>query len=141
MAACGSGDLRRRLAARCGVTRLADITHLDRLGAPVFQAIRPWSQGLSVHQGKGLTREAASLGALMEAAEHHFAETFAGPVTSCGHCQGKCSRAGDAPAVSGSEAAVITFSRKHRREAATGQPLDSRKTSIRGEGGAWVRLT
>ncbi len=83
VAAYGLGDRGLRLAARCGVTRLADITHLDCLGAPVFQAIRPWSRGLSVHQGKGLTREAAALGALMEAVEHHFAETFQGPVTHC----------------------------------------------------------
>ena len=70
-------------ALRCGVTRLADVTHLDTVGVPVVQAVRPWSRALSVHQGKGLTREAAALGALMEAVESHFAEAFAGPAVCC----------------------------------------------------------
>ena len=65
-------------AARCGVTRLADVTGLDRIGMPVFQSVRPCSRALSVHQGKGLTREIAMIGALMEAVESHHAEIFAG---------------------------------------------------------------
>ena len=73
----------RSAAGRCGVTRLADITWLDSIGIPVFQAIRPWSRGLSVHQGKGETPLAASLGALMEAVESHLAETFAGLIVRC----------------------------------------------------------
>ena len=33
------------MAARhAGVTRLADLTGLDRLGVPVWQAVRPWSR-------------------------------------------------------------------------------------------------
>ena len=44
----------------------------------MFHAIRPWSRALSVHQGKGLTREGAMIGALMEAVESHAAETFDG---------------------------------------------------------------
>mgnify|MGYP006149433749 FL=1 len=36
-------------AARAlGVTRLADVTGLDRIGIPVFQAVRPLSLSLSV---------------------------------------------------------------------------------------------
>ena len=66
-------------ARACGVTRLADITHLDTLGVPVFQAVRPWGKALSVHQGKGLTPEAARIGALMEAVESHQAEVFDAP--------------------------------------------------------------
>ncbi|HEY0650011.1 YcaO-like family protein [Phenylobacterium sp.] len=77
-------DSRARLAhaaaAACGVTRLGDITHLDCLGVPVFQAVRPWSRALSVHQGKGLTPPEAELGALMEAVESAHAEAFAGEV-------------------------------------------------------------
>jgi ribosomal protein S12 methylthiotransferase accessory factor len=65
-------------AVRCGVTRLADVTGLDRIGMPVFQSVRPRSRALSVHQGKGLSRETAMIGALMEAVESHHAETFAG---------------------------------------------------------------
>jgi ribosomal protein S12 methylthiotransferase accessory factor len=66
-------------ARRCGVTRVGEITRLDKLGVPVFHAIRPWSRALSVHQGKGLTREEARLGALMEAVESAHAEAFEGP--------------------------------------------------------------
>jgi len=49
-----------------GVTRLADITRLDRIGIPTYQAIRPSSRSLSVSQGKGLTPEAAKVSAAME---------------------------------------------------------------------------
>lgn len=61
-------------ALRCGVTRLADITGLDRLGLPVWQTIRPASRALSVHQGKALTPAGAQIGALCEAIESHCAE-------------------------------------------------------------------
>lgn len=64
-------------AARCGVTRLADVTGLDTIGLPVFQAIRPRARSLSVSQGKGATRAAAKVSALMEAIELHHAETVA----------------------------------------------------------------
>lgn len=66
---------RATIAARaCGVTRLADITGLDRLGMPVWQAVRPAGRALSVHQGKGATPLAARIGALCEAIESHSAE-------------------------------------------------------------------
>ena len=58
-----------RCGAACGVSRVADLTFLDVLNLPVCQAVRPWSRALSVHQGKGLTRRDACLGALMEAVE------------------------------------------------------------------------
>jgi len=60
--------------AAAGVTRLAEITDLDLIGIPVFQAVRPAGRSLSVHQGKGVTREAAMIGALMEAVECDRAE-------------------------------------------------------------------
>jgi len=68
--------LERALAAAqiCGVTRLADITGLDRLGLPVWQAVRPAGRSLSVHQGKGPSPGAAKIGALCEAIEAHCAE-------------------------------------------------------------------
>lgn len=59
-----------------GVTRLAELTHLDRLGLPVWQAVRPMSRALSVHQGKGANDGEARLGALLEALESHCAESF-----------------------------------------------------------------
>lgn len=65
----------RPYAERCGVTRLADVTGLDMLGIPVFQAIRPLARSLSVSQGKGATRAAAKVSALMEAIELHRAES------------------------------------------------------------------
>jgi hypothetical protein len=46
----------RPLMAPAGITRLADVTGLDRVGIPVYQAIRPGSRNLSVSQGKGLSR-------------------------------------------------------------------------------------
>ena len=66
-------------AEHVGVTRLADLTGLDRLGVPVWQAVRPWSRALSVAQGKGLDAERAQLGAVMESIECACAEDWAPP--------------------------------------------------------------
>jgi ribosomal protein S12 methylthiotransferase accessory factor len=65
------------IAKSFGVTRLADITGLDRIGIPVFQAVRPMAKSISVSQGKGVTRNAARVSALMEAIELHCAEIVA----------------------------------------------------------------
>ncbi len=62
------------LLGRAGITRVAEVTALDRIGIPVFQAIRPASRNLSVSQGKGATREAARVSAVMEALELWCAE-------------------------------------------------------------------
>ena len=72
-----------RAAADCGVTRLAEVTRLDRIGLPVWQAIRPMSRALSVHQGKGATDTDAQLGALLEAVESHHAEQFVHERATC----------------------------------------------------------
>lgn len=72
-----------RAGAWAGVTRLADLTRLDRLGLPVWQAVRPLSRALSVHQGRGATDADARLGALLEAVESHAAETFDGDGPTC----------------------------------------------------------
>jgi ribosomal protein S12 methylthiotransferase accessory factor len=55
---------------------LADITRLDTLGVPVWQAIRPWSRSITVHQGKGFTPDAARIAAAMEAVECACAEAW-----------------------------------------------------------------
>ncbi|MGE2817982.1 YcaO-like family protein [Mycobacterium heidelbergense] len=55
--------------AELGITRIADVTGLDRIGLPVFMAVRPNSRAISVAQGKGVTRDAAVASALMEAVE------------------------------------------------------------------------
>lgn len=59
---------------RCGITRVADVTGLDRIGIPVWCAIRPNSWSLAVSQGKGLTPEQARVSAIMEAVELWHAE-------------------------------------------------------------------
>ena len=59
-----------------GITRVADITDLDRVGIPVYTAIRPTSQegGVSVYGGKGISKEHAKASAMMEGFERYSAE-------------------------------------------------------------------
>ncbi|MCB1518833.1 MAG: YcaO-like family protein [Hyphomicrobiaceae bacterium] len=57
-----------------GITRVADQTALDRLGVPVFAAIRPNALSLSMSQGKGITDDDARISAVMEAIEVAIAE-------------------------------------------------------------------
>ena len=66
---------RAQSAARdLGVTRLANITGLDRVGIPTYSAIVPRSEdGISVYNGKGLRPVDAKVGALMEAIERQTA--------------------------------------------------------------------
>ncbi|MBO0879784.1 MAG: YcaO-like family protein [Mycobacterium sp.] len=66
--------------AEMGITRLADVTGLDCIGLPVFMAVRPNSRGISVAQGKGLTRDAAMASALMEAVESWHCERAGVPL-------------------------------------------------------------
>jgi ribosomal protein S12 methylthiotransferase accessory factor len=64
----------RPLAHKAGVTRLADITGLDRVGIATWSAVVPKSRDLlSVYNGKGATATDAACGALMEAIERHSA--------------------------------------------------------------------
>lgn len=58
-----------RAAAAVGVTRVADVTRLDTIGIPTFQAIRPLSSTLAVAQGKGVTPELARVSAILESVE------------------------------------------------------------------------
>ena len=64
----------RRAFPVLGITRLARVTDLDRVGIPVFLAIRPNSRTLAVTQGKGIDDDAAKASAVMEAAEQAIAE-------------------------------------------------------------------
>ena len=64
----------RPLAAQMGITRLGNITGLDRIGIPVAIAVRPNSRSVSVAQGKGLDLPQAMASALMEACETFHAE-------------------------------------------------------------------
>lgn len=58
-----------------GLTRLANITGLDRIGIPTILSIRPNSPFLSVDAGKGFTVEAAMASAAMECVERYHGET------------------------------------------------------------------
>jgi ribosomal protein S12 methylthiotransferase accessory factor len=64
------------IAGRLGITRVSDITRLDRVGVPVFAGIRPSAVrgSLCVSAGKGLRPIEAQVGAYMEAIEFAFAE-------------------------------------------------------------------
>ena len=68
---------------RFGITRLAEVTGLDRIGIPVWMAVRPNSKTLAVSQGKGLDEPAAQASAIMEAAELATAERCPIPVRVC----------------------------------------------------------
>jgi ribosomal protein S12 methylthiotransferase accessory factor len=64
----------RARAAAKGVTRLADITGLDRVGIPVFSAVVPKSDDIiTVYNGKGCSPLDARTGALMESIERQTA--------------------------------------------------------------------
>jgi len=52
-----------------GITRVANVTHLDRVGVPVHTALKPMGTTLSNGSGKGLTMEASKISAIMEAIE------------------------------------------------------------------------
>ena len=61
---------------KIGVTRIADITNLDRLGIPIFSAIRPSAApgAISIYSGKGSTEQRARISAIMESFERCLAE-------------------------------------------------------------------
>jgi ribosomal protein S12 methylthiotransferase accessory factor len=97
----------RPFAAAMGITRIGNITGLDRIGIPVAVAVRPNSRSVSVAQGKGLDLEQAKASALMEACESFHAEAV-GPIRSATYRQ---------IAASGAVADPETLP-------ATGRPLD-----------------
>jgi ribosomal protein S12 methylthiotransferase accessory factor len=68
------------LAGSMGITRVAILTGLDRIGIPVAAAVRPNSRSIAQHQGKGMTLAAAKASAVMEAAETYHAESIALPL-------------------------------------------------------------
>jgi ribosomal protein S12 methylthiotransferase accessory factor len=72
----------RRVMDAVGVTKVAEVTDLDRVGIPNFMTVRPHdaAQGISYYNGKGTTRADAHAGALMEAIERHAGESYTGPM-------------------------------------------------------------
>ncbi|MEJ0011562.1 MAG: YcaO-like family protein [Bauldia sp.] len=69
-----AADVARACFPQLGITRLARVTGLDRIGVPVWTAIRPNAASLSVSQGKGIDDDAAIASAIFEAAEIAVAE-------------------------------------------------------------------
>jgi ribosomal protein S12 methylthiotransferase accessory factor YcaO len=74
----------RAVLDRVGVTKVADVTDLDRIGIPNFMTVRPHDlgPGISYYNGKGTTRADAYAGAMMEAIERHAGERHDGPVVA-----------------------------------------------------------
>ena len=64
----------KRLAAAFGITRVANLTGLDRTGIPVAMVCRPNARSSAVFNGKGIDLASAQASALMEAAETWHAE-------------------------------------------------------------------
>ena len=59
-----------------GITRIADITDLDRIGLPVYTAIRPTAEegAISIYGGKGISKDHAKASAMMEGFERYSSE-------------------------------------------------------------------
>src|SRR6478609_6614344 len=57
-----------------GITRAADVTGLDTIGLPVYTSCRPPGTVITVSAGKGLTKQAAKAGAILEGVELWAAE-------------------------------------------------------------------
>lgn len=71
-------ELMRPALPGMGVSRVADITGLDRIGIPVAISVRPDSMSLAVDGGKGMTRDAAMASAVMESAERFWSDRASG---------------------------------------------------------------
>jgi ribosomal protein S12 methylthiotransferase accessory factor len=71
----------KKMAARLGITRVTDVTRLDRVGVPVYVSVRPDAVpgSLCVNAGKGLRPIEAEVGAYMEAIEYAMAEAHRHP--------------------------------------------------------------
>lgn len=69
-------ELVSRVKEKAGITRVAEITGLDRVGIPIFTSIRPMaSQGaVTVYTGKGYSQEEAEVSAIMEGIERFSGE-------------------------------------------------------------------
>ena len=62
----------QQIASKIGVTRIADITNLDRLNIPNFSAVLPGTEDyIWVYSGKGYTKIHAETSALMETIERY----------------------------------------------------------------------
>ncbi|MEI4232317.1 YcaO-like family protein [Roseovarius sp. D22-M7] len=66
--------------SRMGITRIANLTGLDRIGLPTVMVTRPNARSVAVALGKGLSLEAARVSGVMEAIETWHAERITLPV-------------------------------------------------------------
>ncbi|WP_244430639.1 YcaO-like family protein [Rhizobium sp. CF142] len=64
------------LCRRARITRIADLTGLDRIGLPIIQAIRPAALSEVTSLGRGMCRTSAAIGAIMESLERFYAEAI-----------------------------------------------------------------
>ncbi|NSY37685.1 YcaO-like family protein [Leisingera sp. ANG59] len=71
--------------AEMGITRIANLTGLDRVGLPTVMVTRPTSRSVAVSLGKGLTLEAAQASGVMEAVESWHAERIMLPLRSASY--------------------------------------------------------
>ncbi|HYL81775.1 MAG TPA: YcaO-like family protein, partial [Candidatus Acidoferrum sp.] len=69
-----------RLMPVMGITRVGNVTGLDRIGIPVVMVCRPNSRSLAVSQGKGLDLALARASGLMESVETYHAEHISLPL-------------------------------------------------------------
>ncbi len=69
-------EINKNKLKTAGITRIADITDLDRIGIPVFTAIRPTAEdgAISIYGGKGISKDHAKASAMMEGFERYSAE-------------------------------------------------------------------
>ena len=67
-----------QLVPESGITRVAEITDLDRIGIPVYSCIRPTAAdgAISVYNGKGGTPAEARVAGIMEGIERYSAEAI-----------------------------------------------------------------
>ncbi len=63
-----------------GITRVANVTGLDRVGIPVVLVCRPNSRSVAVSQGKGVDLDSAKASGVMESVESYHAERLQGPL-------------------------------------------------------------
>ncbi|MEQ8258131.1 MAG: YcaO-like family protein [Roseovarius confluentis] len=80
---CDPGQTMERVRphlSRMGITRIANLTGLDRIGLPTVMVTRPNSRSVAVSLGKGLSLEAAQVSGVMEAIESWHAERIVRPI-------------------------------------------------------------
>jgi YcaO-like protein with predicted kinase domain len=68
-----------KIGKKIGITRVANITGLDKINIPVALAIRPTGKHLSVSQGKGCSLALAKISAMMESIELWHVENLPPP--------------------------------------------------------------